>query len=84
MRRQYDQVGRSIEQLKIKQERLNASIARGETLKNTRADLRGQAMETVGTGVALGAPIVQSMRTAIDFKDQTNDIAITGGFDAAE
>lgn len=84
MRRQYDQVGRSIEQLKIKQDRLNASIARGETLKSARADLRGQAMETVGTGVALGAPVAQSMRTAIEFKDQTNDIAITGGFDAAE
>lgn len=84
MRRQYDQVGRSIDQLKLKQERLNTSIARGETLKNARADLRGQAMETIGTGVAVGAPIVQSMRTAIEFKDQTNDIAITGGFDNAE
>ncbi|MFB6404416.1 phage tail tape measure protein [Pseudomonas putida] len=84
MRLQYDQVGRTIDQLKAKQERLNASIARGETLKSARADLRGQAMETVGTGVAIGAPVVQAMRTAIDFKDQTNDIAITGGFDAAE
>lgn len=84
LRRQYDQVGRTIEQLKSKQERLNTSIARGETLKNKRADLRGQAMETIGTGVALGAPVVQSMRTAIDFQDQTRDIAITGGFDEAE
>lgn len=84
LRRQYDQVGRTIEQLKTKQERLNTSIARGETLKNKRADLRGQAMETVGTGVALGAPVVQSVRTAIDFQDQTRDIAITGGFDEAE
>ncbi|WP_256581572.1 MULTISPECIES: phage tail tape measure protein [Pseudomonas] len=84
MRRQYDQVGRTIDQLKIKQDRLNTSIARGETLKNKRGELRGQAMETVGTGVVLGAPVVQSMRTAIDFKDRTNDIAITGGFDATE
>ncbi|OLS63739.1 phage tail tape measure protein [Pseudomonas putida] len=84
MRRQYDQIGRSIDQLKLKQERLNTSIARGETLKNARADLRGQAMETVGTAAVLGAPIIQSMRTAMDFKDQTNDIAITGGFDGAE
>lgn len=84
MRRQYDQVGRSLDQLKLKQEQLNTSIARGSALKEARADLRGQAMETIGTGVALGAPIVQSMRTAIDFKDQTNDIAITGGFDEAE
>lgn len=84
LRRQYDQVGRTIEQLKTKQERLNTSIARGETLKSKRGDLRGQAMETIGTGVALGAPVVQSMRTAIDFQDQTRDIAITGGFDEAE
>lgn len=84
LRRQYDQVGRTIEQLKAKQERLNTSIARGETLKNKRGDLRGQAMETIGTGVALGAPVVQSMRTAIDFQDQTRDIAITGGFDETE
>lgn len=84
MRRQYDQVGRSIEQLKIKQERLNTSIARGEALKAQRADLRGQAMETVGTAAAVGAPVALAMRTAINFKDQTNDIAITGGFDTAE
>lgn len=84
LRRQYDQVGRTIEQLKTKQERLNTSIARGETLKNKRGDLRGQAVETIGTGVALGAPVVQSVRTAIEFQDQTRDIAITGGFDEAE
>lgn len=84
MRRQYDQVGRTIDQLKAKQDRLNISIARGENLKNKRSELRGQAMETVGTGVALGAPVVQSMRTAIEFQDQTNDISITGGFDKAQ
>ncbi|AZE47143.1 Phage protein [Pseudomonas chlororaphis] len=84
MRRKYEQAGRTIDQLKIKQDRLNTSIARGETLKNKRSELRGQAMETIGTGAVLGAPVVQSMRTAIDFKDRTNDIAITGGFDAAE
>jgi TP901 family phage tail tape measure protein len=84
MRRQYDQVGRTIDQLKAKQDLLNTSIARGETLKNKRGELRGQAMETVGTAAVIGAPIVQSMRTAIDFKDKTNDIAITGGFNAEE
>lgn len=84
LRRQYDQVGRTLDQLKLKQDRLNASIARGETLKTQRAELRGQAMETAGTALALGAPVVQSVRTAMDFQDQTRDIAITGGFDAAE
>lgn len=84
LRHQYDQVGRTLDQLKAKQERLNLSIARGETLKAQRADLRGQAMETAGTAAAIGAPLVMAARTAIDFKDRTNDIAITGGFDAAE
>lgn len=84
LRRQYDQVGRTLDQLKLKQDRLNTSIARGETLKNQRAELRGQAMETAGTALALGAPVVQSVRTAMDFQDQTRDIAITGGFDEAE
>ncbi|MFV2950080.1 phage tail tape measure protein [Pseudomonas japonica] len=84
LRRQYDEVGRTIERLRATQERLNTSIARGTALRDARSELRGQAMETVGTAAALGAPIVQSMRTAIDFKDQTNDIAITGGFSVAE
>lgn len=84
LRQQYDQIGRTLDQLKLKQERLNASIAHGETLKAQRADLRGQAMETVGTAAVLGAPVAQAVRTSIDFKDQTNDIAITGGFDPAE
>lgn len=84
LRRQYDLVGRSIDQLKVKQDRLTASIARGETLKNKRGELRGQALEVAGTGAALGAPIVQSMRTAIEFQDQTRDIAITGGFDETQ
>lgn len=84
LRRQYDQAGRSIDQLKVKQDRLTASIARGETLKNKRGDLRGQALEVAGTGAAIGAPIVQSMRIAIDFQDQNRDIAITGGFDEAQ
>lgn len=84
MRRQYDQVGRSIEQLKIKQERLNTSIARGEALKAQRADLRGQAMETVGTAAAVGAPVALAVRAAIDFQDQLRDIRITAGFSAAQ
>ncbi len=84
LRAQYDRVGRTIDQLKIKQDRLNASIARGETLASQRQSLRGQAMETVGTAVALGAPVFKSLQVSTAFKDQTNDISITGGFDEAE
>ncbi|NMX64766.1 phage tail tape measure protein [Pseudomonas sp. WS 5079] len=84
LRRQYDQVGRAIDQLKIKQERLNTSLARGAQLKNERGELRGQALETLGTAAVVGAPIAQSFRQAIDFQDQTRDISITGDFDEGE
>lgn len=84
LRHQYDQTGHTLDQLKAKQDRLNTSIARGEKLKAQRGDLRSQAMETAGTAAVLGAPVIQSLRTAIEFQDQTRDIAITGGFDEAE
>jgi hypothetical protein len=84
LRRQYEAVGQTLEQLNAKQERLTASIARGNSLKQKRGELRGQAMEVAGTGAALGAPIVQSIKAAINFQDQTRDIAITGGFDQAQ
>ncbi|TXI34371.1 MAG: phage tail tape measure protein [Aquipseudomonas alcaligenes] len=84
LRRQYEQVGQTIEQLRLKQERLNTSIARGEALKEHRADLRGQVMETAGTAAVLGAPVVQAVRTSIEFQDQLRDISITAGFDSSE
>ena len=84
LRRQYERLGQTIDQLRAKQEKLAASMARGEAFKSARADLRGQAMETIGTGVALGAPVVQSVRLAAGFQDQMRDIAITGEFTKAE
>lgn len=84
LRRQYERLGQTIDQLRAKQEKLAVSMARGEALKSARADLRGQAMETIGTGVALGAPVVQSVRLAASFQDQVKDTAITGEFSPAE
>ncbi|MBV4551704.1 phage tail tape measure protein [Pseudomonas sp. SWRI102] len=84
LRRQYAAVGDTIDQLKAKQDRLTASIQRGAALKDQRRELRGQAMEVIGTGVALGAPVLRSFNTAVNFQDQTRDIAITGGFDPAQ
>jgi len=78
LRRQYERLGRTIDQLRAKQERLAASMARGEALKAARADLRGQALETGGTALALGAPVVQSVRLAAGYEDAIKDIAITG------
>ncbi|PNG40936.1 phage tail tape measure protein [Pseudomonas asplenii] len=84
LRRQYDAVGHTLDQLNAKQLRLTASMARGKALRTERGELRGQAMEVVGTGAALGAPIVQSMKTAINFQDQTRDLAIGAGFNPAQ
>lgn len=84
LRRQYERLGQTIDQLRAKQEKLAASMARGEALKAARADLRGQAVETAGTAIALGAPVVQSVRLAAGFQDQMRDIAITGEFTKAE
>lgn len=81
LRREYDQVGRAIDQLRSKQERLNLSIARSETLKNERAELRGEAMETVGTAAVVAAPVAKAVDIAVDFQDLVRDIAITGDFD---
>jgi len=84
LHRQYERLGQTIDQLRAKQEKLTASMARGDALKTARADLRGQAMETAGTAVALGAPVVQSVRLAASFQDQVKDTAITGEFSPAE
>lgn len=84
LRRQYERLGQTLDQLRVKQEKLAASIARGETLKAGRADLRGQAMETAGTALALGAPVVKSVGVAASFQDQMRDTAITGEFSRAE
>ncbi|WP_256664073.1 MULTISPECIES: phage tail tape measure protein [unclassified Pseudomonas] len=84
LRQQYTSVGIAIDQLKAKQDSLTASIERGDALRTKRRELRGQAMEVIGTGVALGAPVVRSFNTAVDFQDQTRDIAITGGFNPAQ
>lgn len=78
LRRQYERLGQTIDQLRAKQEKLAASMARGEALKAARADLRGQAMETAGTALALGAPVVKSVQLAASYQDAIKDIAITG------
>lgn len=78
LRRQYERLGQTIDQLRVKQEKLAASMARGDALKAGRADLRGQAMETAGTALALGAPVVKSVQLAASYQDAIKDIAITG------
>lgn len=78
LRSQYDRLGQTMDQLRRKQDQLTASIARGDQLKNQRKDLRSDAMETVGTALAIGAPVASSVKIAASFEDAVKDIAITG------
>ena len=84
LRSQYERLGATIERVTARQTALAASLARGEALKQQRADLRGSVMETAGTAVAMGAPVVQSVRLAAGHEDRMRDIAITGDFSAKE
>jgi TP901 family phage tail tape measure protein len=85
LRRQYDGLGQAVDRLRAKHERLAAAgQARGRALSEARANLRGDAMEAAGEALAVGAPVVASVGTAMRFQDSVRDIAITGGFDAQE
>ncbi|MFS4550073.1 phage tail tape measure protein [Comamonas testosteroni] len=84
LRSQYDRLGQTMDQLRRKQDQLTASIARGDQLKNQRKELRSDAMETVGTAIAVGAPVLKSVKVAADFQDSLRDTAITGEFSKAE
>lgn len=84
LHRQYERMGRTLDEIRRKEERLAATLARGEALRASRAELRGKIMETAAVGLAVGAPLFQSVRLAAGFEDALRDISITGEFSAAE
>lgn len=84
LRAQYERLGATIERVNARQAALAANIARGDALRQQRAELRGSLMETAGTTIALGAPVVQSVRLAASHQDRMRDVAITGDFNAQE
>lgn len=84
LRSQYDRLGQTMDQLRRKQDQLTASIARGDQLKNQRKELRSDAMETVGTALAVGAPVVKSVMIGAQFEDAVKDVAITGDMSAVQ
>lgn len=84
LNQQYIGIGRTLDQLQVKQSRLIALQAKSSALREARADLRGQALGTIGTAAALAVPIGQSVRVAAGFQDQMRDMSITGDFSKAE
>jgi TP901 family phage tail tape measure protein len=75
---QYERLGVTMDRLRAKEERLSVLLTRRKTLREERADLRSQGLETIGTAVAMGAPIAKSVTIAANYQDQIKDIAITG------
>lgn len=84
LNREYQALGRTLDQLKIKQAALANSMARGAVLQAERRELVGKIGGTVGAGVAAAAPVIGAGKVAADFQDQLRDIAITGEMTAAE
>ncbi|MBL8509618.1 MAG: phage tail tape measure protein, partial [Chitinimonas sp.] len=82
LRKEYDRLGLTLDQLRVKQERLAARLAMGNTLREARGETWGQMKETGAAAIGIGAPIVQSVRLAAAYQDQMRDISITGDFNA--
>lgn len=84
LRREYDRLGQTLDQVRIKQERLSARLAAGQALKDARTETWGQMKETGAAALAFGAPVIKSVGVAANFQDQMRDIAITGEFNNAQ
>ena len=80
LNRQYQRLGTTLKQLQNEQRRLNDLMSRQKSLRDDRRDLRGRIAETIGVGVAFGAPVYKSVVKAAQHQDQIRDIGITGGF----
>lgn len=84
LRVQYEGVGHSVDQLRHKQVLLNACIFRGAQAQRLRQLEGSQSTEAFPTDAALDVSLKQAFRSAVDFREQTRDIAITAGLTAAQ
>ncbi|MGO1073232.1 phage tail tape measure protein [Lysobacter sp. CA199] len=84
LNRDYVRIGQVIDQVRAKQERLAASIARGQQLGQQRQQIGGQWIGLGASSVAFGAPLFKSLNLSGAFQEQLRDIRITGQMTAAE
>ena len=84
IQRDYERLGRTIDDLRIKQERLAARMARGVELKKGRQESVSNMRESAATGLAVGLPILASVKQASKYEAALRDIAITGNIRGAE
>lgn len=84
LNREYERLGRTIEAMKANSLALATSLERGARLRELRGGAASDIRAGIGMGLAVGAPVVQSVRTAADLEDQVRDIAITGEMDKGQ
>ncbi|EOE2606602.1 phage tail tape measure protein [Pseudomonas aeruginosa] len=80
----YEKLGRTIDSLTTKHQRLNDRLAHRDMLRGQRSELRGQMFETGATAAAVGAPIIASIGRSMNFETELRDMSITGEFSKAE
>lgn len=84
LRRQYERLGQTLDQLRAKQEKLAGSLAKGEALRQARMGMAGDMIGTWATAASVAAPVVGSVKQAVGFEAGLRDIAITGNLSRDE
>jgi len=84
MKQQYEDIGRAIDQLHIKQAKLQTLMAHGENLAKERGRIKSELMDTAGTATVITAPLVKAFREQMQFSAQLRDTAMTGGMNRAQ
>ncbi|WP_058615520.1 phage tail tape measure protein [Tepidimonas taiwanensis] len=84
LRQRYETLGRTLDQIRAKSDALSRSLSRGEALKAAREQKLSAMRETAGAALAVGAPVIGSIKAAVGLEDLVRDIAITGEMTRAE
>ena len=84
LRQRYETLGRTLDQIRAKSDALSRSLSRGEALKAAREQKLSAMRGTAGAVLAVGAPVIGSIKAAVGLEDLVRDIAITGEMTRAE
>jgi len=84
LRQQYNRLGQAIEHVHARHKALRASMQRGQELKDARQGHIDGMKESAATAVAIGAPLLGSVKQAAKFEAGLRDIAITGNLKTQE
>ena len=80
----YRQLGKDIEFAQKMQTKLTGYARLGDSLQQSRRNIRGEVYETAALGGSFFAPLIKSIKEASGFEDKVKDIAITGEMSEAQ